>query len=124
MQLEMGNTNEINIKSRTYCYFDDIININDFHPNLLKIRKKYCKGINIYYIGYITVKQFGEYHKINSVNPLYLIIDHASGHIEETNGNKYLAFDSTEKKLIDKFTKIWDKISLLIKAINDGKEIK
>ena len=101
-----------------------MININDFDPNLLKIDKKSYKGINIYYIGYITMKHLGEYNKINSVNPLYLIINHASDHIEEQNGNKYLVFDSTDKKLIDKFTKIWNKISLLIKTINHGKEIK
>ena len=28
--------------------------------------------------------------KINSVNPLYLIIGEVDGYIEENNGNKYL----------------------------------
>ena len=31
------------------------------------------------------------------MNPLYLLIDHASGYIEEKNGNKYLVFDSTDE---------------------------
>ena len=52
----MGNIKEINIKNRTYYFFDDMINIKDFDPNLLKIDKKSYKNINIYYIGYITVK--------------------------------------------------------------------
>ena len=45
----MGNIKEINIKSCTYYHFDEMININDFDPNLLKIDKKSYKGINIYY---------------------------------------------------------------------------
>ena len=31
------------------------------------------------------------------MNPLYLLINHASGCIEEKNGNKYLIFDSTDE---------------------------
>ena len=39
------------------------------------------------------------------MNPLYLRVDHASGYIEEKNGNKYLVFDSTDenKELIEKY---------------------
>ena len=33
----MGNIKEINIKNRTYNFFDDMINIKSFDPNLLKI---------------------------------------------------------------------------------------
>ena len=33
--------------------------------------------------------------KIFSVNPLYLLVNHASGYIEEKNGNKYLIFDDS-----------------------------
>ena len=47
----MGNIKEINIKYRTYYFFDDMINIKDFHPSLLKIDKKTYKNIGIYYIG-------------------------------------------------------------------------
>ena len=38
-----------------------------------------------------------DYFEINSVNPLYLIIDKVNGHIEEKNGNKYLTPVSTDK---------------------------
>ena len=38
-----------------------------------------------------------DYTKINSVNPLYLIIGEVDGYIEEKNGNKYLALVSTDK---------------------------
>ena len=63
----MGNIKEINIKYRTYYFFDDIINIKDFDSNLLKIDKKSYKNIDIYYIGYITMKDF-DYVKVNSVS--------------------------------------------------------
>ena len=51
-----------------------MINIKNFDPNLLKIHKKSYEDIDIYYIGYITMKD-SDYVKINSVNPLYLIIN-------------------------------------------------
>ena len=38
-----------------------------------------------------------DYVKINSTNPLYLIIDKLDGYIEEKNGNKYLTLVSTDK---------------------------
>ena len=77
----MGNIKEINIKHRTY-YFDDMINIKDFDPSLLKIDKKSYKNIGIYYIGYITMKN-SDYVKINGVNPLYIIINEVDGSIRE-----------------------------------------
>ena len=92
----MENIKKINIKNRTYYLFDDIINIKNFDLNLLKIDKKSSKNIDIYYIGYITMKH-SDYVKINSVNPLYLIIDKVDGHIEEKNGSKYLILTSTDK---------------------------
>ena len=76
----MRNIEEITIKNQTYFFFNDIISIEDFAPNLLKIDKKSYKNIDIYYIGYITLKDF-YYVKINSVNFLYLIISEAYGYI-------------------------------------------
>ena len=78
----MGEVKQIDIKNRTY-YFYNIINLKDFESNLLKIDKKHYKGINIYYIGYITIRKIGDYENIHSVNPLYLIVIHARGHIEK-----------------------------------------
>ena len=37
-----------------------------------------------------------DYININSVNPLYLIIDKVDGCTEEKNGNKYLTLVSTD----------------------------
>ena len=124
----MGNTKEINIKNRTFYFFDDMINIEYFDSNLLKIDKKSYKYIYIYYIGYITMKDSG-YVKTKTVNPLYLIIGKIIGHIEEKTGNKYLILDSAElrstnknKKVLKKYTELWDGIKNEIETINGSKE--
>ena len=93
----MGETKELNIKNQTYYFFDDIINIRNFHSILLKIDKKPYKDIDIYYISYITITKLGDYENIHSVNPLYLIIYSATGYFKVKNGEKYLILDSTEK---------------------------
>ena len=89
-----------------------------------KVDKKSYKNIDIYYIGYITIKKIDDYESIYSVNPLYLRINHASGYIEEKNGNKYLIFDSVDenKEVLKKYADVWDGIKNKIKAINGGKE--
>ena len=63
----------------------------------LKIDKKSCKNVGIYYIGYITIKNISDYENIHSVNPLHLITAEVDGYIEENNGNKYLIFASKDK---------------------------
>ena len=93
----MGKAKEINIKNQTYYFFDDMVNIRNFHSNLLKIDKKSYKDIDIYYIGYITIKKFGDCENIHSVNSLYLIIHSATGNFKERDGEKYLIIDSIGK---------------------------
>ena len=121
----MGNIKEINIKNRTYYFLDDMINIKNFDPSLLKIDKKSYKNIDIYYIGYVTVKD-SYYVKINSVNPLYLIISEADGYIKEKNGSKYLVFDSANEnnEVLKKYNELWDGIKNEIETINAGKTSK
>ena len=91
----MGYIKEINIKNRTYYFFDNIINIANFDPNLLKIDKKSYKNIDINHIGYITIKD-SDYVKIKSVNPLYLVISIVDRYFEGKNGNEYFVFDSAD----------------------------
>ena len=43
----MGRIKDINIKNRTYYFYDDMINIKDFDSNLLKIDKNSFKNISI-----------------------------------------------------------------------------
>ena len=119
----MGNIKEINIKNRTYYFFIDMVNIKDFDLRLINVDKKSYKNIDIYYIGYITIKSISDYEKINSVNPVYLIISDVDGYIEENNENKYLTFASTKKskKVLEKYTKVWDEIKYHIQTINSEK---
>ena len=78
----MGKVKQIEIKNRTYYFYNDMINLKNFDSNLLKIDEKHYKEINIYYIGYIKIKKISDCENVNSVNPLYLLVNHASGYIE------------------------------------------
>ena len=78
----MGETKQINIKNQTYCFYNDQMYLKDFDVKLLKVDKKDYNEIGIYYIGYVTIKKIGDYNNINSVNPLYLIINEMIGHVE------------------------------------------
>ena len=46
----------------------------------------------------LQLKKIDDCENIYSVNPLYMLVNHASGYIEEKNENKYLIFDSTDEK--------------------------
>ena len=105
-------------------FFNGIINTKDFDSSLTGIYKKCYKNISINNIAYITIKEIDGYENTNSVNSLYLIIGKADGYIEENNGNNNLVFTSTDgnKKILAKFTKLWDGIKYLIETINWGKK--
>ena len=52
----MGKVKQIKIKSCTYYFDSDIINLKNFESDLLQIGKNHYKGADIYYVGYITKK--------------------------------------------------------------------
>ena len=118
----MGVVKQIDIKNRTYYIYNDMINIKKFDPILLKIDKKSYKDIGIYNIGYITIKKIDDSENIYSVNPLYLLVNHANGYIEEKGVNKYLIFDSTDenKELLKKYNDVWNGIRDKIKEVSSG----
>ena len=89
----MGSIKEINIKNRTYYFYNDIIDIKTFNSNNLKLDKKTYSDLDIYNIGYVSIKKIGHGYDVNSVNSLYLGIDNASGYIEKINEDKCLVFD-------------------------------
>ena len=117
----MKTTEEINIKNRTYYFYNDIINIETFDSNMLKLDKKTYKNLDIYNIGYVTIKKIGYGYDINSVNPLYLKINNVNGYIEEKDSNKYLVFDSTDenKELLKKYSDVFNGIMSKIREIDD-----
>ena len=68
----METIKQINIKNRTYYFYNDIVDIENFDSSMLKLDKKSYKDIGIYNIGYITIKKIGDCKNIYSLNPLYL----------------------------------------------------
>ena len=53
----MGTVKQIDIKNRTYYFYNDMIDIKKLDSNLLKIDKKSYKDIGVYNIGYIIIKK-------------------------------------------------------------------
>ena len=78
----MGKVKQINLKNRTYNFYNKI-NLKSFDARLLTVDKKDYKEIDIYYIGYVTVKKIANCKNINSINPLYIMINEMIGHFEE-----------------------------------------
>ena len=93
----MGEVKQINIKNRTYCFYNDRIDLKDFDAKLLKIDKKDYKEIDTYHIDYVTVKKIANCNNINSVNLVYLMIDEMTGHFEEKKENEYLVLDNVDE---------------------------
>ena len=117
----MGSIKEINNKNQTCYFYNDITDIETFDSNNLKLDKKSYKNLDIYNIGYVTIKKIGHGYDVNSVNPLYLRIDNASGYIEEINEDKYLVFDVRDenKKLLKRYDDVFNGIMNKIKKIDD-----
>ena len=122
----MGKVRQINIENRTYYFYNDIIDLKKIESNLLKIDKKSYKNIGIYNTGYVTVKKIDDCENIYSVNPLNILVNHASGYIEEENENKYLVFDSTnENKELLKNTRLFGmELKMKSKQYMEAKNMK
>ena len=114
----MGEVKETNIKNQIRNFFDDIIDIRNFHSNLLEIDKKSQEDIDIYYIGYITIKKFSDCENIHSVDSLYLIINSTTGYLKKKNDEKYLIIDSTGK-----YEEVFSGVRSEIKTLIGGKEL-
>ena len=52
---------DIDIKNRTYYFFNDMINIENFDPNNIKTDEKSYKNILIYHIGYAKCRAKQKY---------------------------------------------------------------
>ena len=89
----MEEVKEVNIKNQTYSYyFDNMIDIKNFHSDLLKIDRKQHRDVDIYNIGYNTIKKYRncncdsdcdcDFENIRSVNLLYIIMYSATGYFK------------------------------------------
>ena len=76
----------LKIKNESMFYPNDMIQLNNFNSQLLKINKrKNRENNNIYYISYKINKPE---HDINSINNWYLVVDPLYGTIEKINDSK------------------------------------
>ena len=76
-------------------------------------------SLDIYYIGYVDKKHGWE---VNSVNPLYLMINRIDVFIEKKNGSLYLNISDTNRnnEILKKCNQIFDGIQYHIKKINNN----
>ena len=112
----MEKIRQIKIKNRTYYFYNGQTNLKDFDASLLKV----------------SFKEIANCININSVNPLYLMIDKMIGHFEEKSGNKYLVLDDVNenKEVSKKYEEVWEGVKIEIETINGvdkieyGKDLK
>ena len=73
----------------------------------------------------MTVKKIANCNNINSVNPLYLMINEMIGHFEEKNENKYLVLDDVDenKEVSKKYEEVWEDVKNEIETINGAKKL-
>ena len=108
----------LKIKNESMFYPNDIIQLNNFDCQLLKINKRENReNNNIYYISYKINKPE---HDINSINNLYFVVDYLRGKIEKINGSKdrYLVINEDSlmnEKNINFFYYLWNSIINKIK---------
>ena len=111
----METIKQINIKNRTYYFYNDIINLVEFDGSKIKVDKKDFNNIGIYYLGYEHKKKISECNVINNVNPLYLRIINMNGKFEKGKDDAWYLIisdkDDVYKKLIDIFESIKNKIT-------------
>ena len=104
-----------------------MISVKRFYPSFLNISKISFKSIDavIYSIRYITMKSL-DHVNIDSANSIYLVFNNVDEYIEESNGNKYLIFASTDKnkEIWKKYTELWNEIDNQIETINGGEPIE
>ena len=110
----MGITKEINIKNRTYYFYNDIVNLDEFNESKIKVDKKDINDIDIYYRGYEYKKKITECNMIRSVNPLYLRIVDIKVQFEKGKDDAWCLVisdkDDFYKKLVDIFESIKNEI--------------
>ena len=104
----MGKVKQIEIKNLIIFTMTWSISKNS-KLNFLKLDKRHYKCIDIYYIGYITIKEIGDCTNIQcKVDAL-----------KKKNGNKHLIFDDSvneNKWLLKKYEDVWDGIKNEIKT--------
>ena len=109
----METIKQVNIKNRTYYFYNDIIDLDEFDESKIKVDKKDFNDIDIYYLGYEHKKNISKCNVLNSVNPPYLRIVDTNGQFEKRKDDAwYLVIsdhDGILKKAVDIFKSIKNK---------------
>ena len=117
----MGEIKQINIKNRTYYFYNDIIDLDEFDGSKIKVDKKNFNDIDIYYLGYEYKKKITECNEINSVNPLYLRIKDMKGQFKKGKGdNVWYLIIFGDADFLRKFANIWKSIRSKIEENTGG----
>ena len=106
----METIKKINIKNRTYYFYNDIIDLDEFDESKIKVDKKDFNDIDIYYLGYEHKKKISECNVINSVNPLYLRIININGQFEKGKDDAWYLVISDKDNVYKKLESIKNKI--------------
>ena len=108
----------LKIKNESMFYPNDMIQLNNFDCQLLKINKRENReSNNIYYISYEINKPD---HDINSINNLYFVVDHLYGKIDNDSKDRYLVINEDSimnEKNINFFYYLWNTIINKIKYL-------
>ena len=117
----MGTVKQVNIKTRTYYFYNDIIDLENFDSSLLKLDKKSYKDTGIDNIWYITIKKL-LIVKIFIVWKLYIYALPKQMDISRKWAvNKYLIFESIDenKELLKKDNDVFNGIMSKIKEVSN-----
>ena len=104
----MGEINHINIKNRTYYFYNDVINLDEFTGRNIKVDRKSFNDVDIYYLGYEHKKKITECDEINII---YLRITDMKVQFKKDNSDNvwYLIIFGNEIVLTI-FANIWKSI--------------
>ena len=120
----METIKQINIKNRTYCFYNDIINLDEFDESKIKVDKNHFNDIDIYYLCYEHKKKISECNVINSVNPLYLRIVDMKGQFEKGKDDAWYLIISHKDDVYEKLMGIFESIKKTITAEYDKDYMK
>ena len=117
----MGKIKMINIKSRSYYFYNDIINLDEFDGSNIKVDRKNSDDIDIYYLGYEHKKKITECNEINSVNPLYFRITDMKGQfIKDKSDNVWYLIIFGNENVLRIFANIRESIRTKIEENTGG----
>ena len=102
----MGEIKQINVKNRTYYFYNNIIDLDEFDESKIKVDIKMFNDNGIYYLGYKYKKKITEFNEINSVNPLYLKIADIKGQFKKGKGDNVWYNTFGDENVLRKFANI------------------